>query len=170
MDDKTPLRLERHTSPLKHAIDHAGRLAAVLAKLEDAIVRETAESKDDPKARPSSPAIWIMGREGEVEAFALDVTREWRERRVDEARAAGTLERYLADLHAALRDVLGIERPACCIAPRMPPPDLWEQRAAFSSAPLSEATDPVRSTKEAITRDAITLTPPIASAILSSEP
>lgn len=91
---------------LRSTLGHAESFGALLSRLE---VRRT-----DGRAR-----AWLMGRRQEISCFVQQVVRDLRAKRVDETTALGSIEKYLATLHAGLATHFGDRSPTCCLAPWM---------------------------------------------------
>jgi hypothetical protein len=95
----------RHYPPeLQEAMQHAERLCDVVSRLEG--------------KRPTGLAgAWLIGRREEMEKVLSLVVDDWRaKRRADEETLASVLE-YLAELHAAVRRLFGLEAVLdCCFA------------------------------------------------------
>jgi hypothetical protein len=102
---------------LRAHVAHALRFAKMLEELCEAVPFDDATSP------------WLIGRADEVRVFVSDVLHEWSERDLDPVRAAGMVEGYLAELHAALGALhdLPHELP-CCIRNSFPEPGSGTRR------------------------------------------
>jgi hypothetical protein len=87
--------------PLQEPMQHAERLCAVLARLEE--------------RGPSGRALsWLTGRREEIEKVLSLVVDDWaaKIRTVEDARTS--VVEYLADLHSAVRHLFGLEAVLDC--------------------------------------------------------
>ena len=91
---------------LQRTVNHAERLAALLAR---------AEHEPEGGGRPTN--LWLVGRAGEVERFVEEVLCDWRSGRCAERVAARAVEEYVAFLHEGLAIHLGESAPSCCAPP-----------------------------------------------------
>lgn len=65
---------------------------------------------------PSSDSfVWLVGRAEEIRAFVEEITREWREGRIDTSPACDAMKIYLDRLHTTLEQWYGKwYYPSCC--------------------------------------------------------
>ena len=90
---------------LQGAINHAERVAVLLARLE------AGAPQADEWAR-----AWLIGRASEVERLVEHVATAWRAGEVPELDATVTIDRYLGLLHDGMHRHLALPSPACCEA------------------------------------------------------
>jgi hypothetical protein len=87
---------------LQGVINHLEAFAALINTYRPKVT-------DEPMA-----STWLLGRADELTALAIDVLESWRSGTLSDADAAGTLTRYLDDLHDGFR--LNVHRAPlqCC--------------------------------------------------------
>jgi hypothetical protein len=97
-----PVPTSRFPAPLRAQLEHAERLARLLATLYCG-------------AEPGDPArLWLTGRSDEVGVFVADICETWTEDGLATVRACDSIARYLRSLQRSLESWYG-ERyaPAC---------------------------------------------------------